>query len=674
MAKEYLTVDGKLVTIDGELVQVPDAEQLNDIADENGAYATQNQALTDDIEELIVNGVIDGSPRDVYDSLEALQTAYPSGASGVYLTSDNGHWYWWNGSSWNDGGVYQATGLDDETQKIINDTESILYKYFDIGKKVLKATFEIGTPKMYGGGYVIDKTEANRLGAFIGNLDIKVGYTISLPNYDTYDYAIGENDADGYRWIPNGTGGYLGKDYTFTADDVLHTKVVIVKKKDNSTMTQTDVDYISNNLTIGKNGKNRETLSFKQDIFNYYDKRFMHFSFDDVSICLQNLVSNKTTFTSIFKDPFLAKLKYWHDTYNAKFSLYVYYSNFKNLDNTYKQEFKDNADWLKFGLHIGENIENYNSANATYDKANSDYLAFLNKALEIGGTLDIVDRCPRLHNFGGNEVSLLGMKDTLGFIGCLTADDNRDSVYLTQKQQQYLLTHDKLYDERLDLLFLSTDMRLDWFMSGFTSSNTYDVPVKNNPYEELVYRLSLKDKLDKYDSIIVFTHEWQLYSTNHNLITTMANYIEQVFKFANDYNIPFDYPQYKFNSIVNYSNSNPFKIREEIVIDEWQNKAITSEGNLVDSTTRITNTKPLFLKNGDILVIKAPSGYKVNVVSYNNNNTIASTMTAFGDWQTTNQKILGDGKTYYKIALAKIDNSTVDETLSDSFTFILEHY
>ena len=89
MAKEYLTVDGKLVMVDGELVQVPDAEQLNDIADENDAYATQNQALTDDIEELIVNGVIDGSPRGVYDNLEALQTAYPSGASGVYVTADN---------------------------------------------------------------------------------------------------------------------------------------------------------------------------------------------------------------------------------------------------------------------------------------------------------------------------------------------------------------------------------------------------------------------------------------------------------------------------------------------------------------------------------------------------------------------------------------------------------
>ena len=98
MAKEYLLVDGKLVKADTKLVQVPDTENLNDLADENGAYATQSEEVANEIEELIVNGVIDGSPKGVYANLSALQTKYPSGASGVYLTSDNGHWYYWNGT------------------------------------------------------------------------------------------------------------------------------------------------------------------------------------------------------------------------------------------------------------------------------------------------------------------------------------------------------------------------------------------------------------------------------------------------------------------------------------------------------------------------------------------------------------------------------------------------
>lgn len=114
MAKEYLQVNGQmLMTEDGKLIQVPDSENLNDLADTNGVMATQSEEVTNEIEDLIVNGVIDGSPRGVYDNLSALQTAYPSGANGVYLTSDNGHWYYWNGSAWTDGGVYQGIEISD---------------------------------------------------------------------------------------------------------------------------------------------------------------------------------------------------------------------------------------------------------------------------------------------------------------------------------------------------------------------------------------------------------------------------------------------------------------------------------------------------------------------------------------------------------------------------------
>lgn len=134
MAKEYLMVDGKLVKADTKLVQVPDTENLNDLADENGAYATQSEEVANEIEELIVkNGVIDGSPKGVYANLSALQTAYPSGASGVYLTSDNGHWYYWNGSAWTDGGVYQSSeDVKQIKEDLVNESNKITTDHFDI--------------------------------------------------------------------------------------------------------------------------------------------------------------------------------------------------------------------------------------------------------------------------------------------------------------------------------------------------------------------------------------------------------------------------------------------------------------------------------------------------------------------------------------------------------------
>lgn len=123
MAKEYLMVDGKVVLVDGELVQVPDEENLNDLADENGALATQSDEVANEIEDLIVkNGVIDGSPRGVYENLSALQTAFPTGAPGVYVTTDNGHWYYWNGTQYVDGGIYQSS---EDINQIKEDLDNI---------------------------------------------------------------------------------------------------------------------------------------------------------------------------------------------------------------------------------------------------------------------------------------------------------------------------------------------------------------------------------------------------------------------------------------------------------------------------------------------------------------------------------------------------------------------
>lgn len=52
-----------------------------------------------------------GSPKGVYTTLAALRTAYPTGTTGAYLVTADGKWYYWNGTAWTAGGVYQSTGL-----------------------------------------------------------------------------------------------------------------------------------------------------------------------------------------------------------------------------------------------------------------------------------------------------------------------------------------------------------------------------------------------------------------------------------------------------------------------------------------------------------------------------------------------------------------------------------
>lgn len=50
----------------------------------------------------------------------------------------------------------------------------------------------------------------------------------------------------------------------------------------------------------------------------------VHISFDDVSLCLQDLANNKAIYSSIFDNQFLADLRNLHSQTGACFTLYVY--------------------------------------------------------------------------------------------------------------------------------------------------------------------------------------------------------------------------------------------------------------------------------------------------------------------------------------------------------------
>ncbi|HFU4486168.1 TPA: hypothetical protein ACGPAZ_000312 [Streptococcus suis] len=69
--------------------------------------------------EAKIRNIVSASPKGVYENLSALQSAHPTGDNGIYLTSNNGHWNYWNGSTWTDGGVYQATEI--EFASVTND-------------------------------------------------------------------------------------------------------------------------------------------------------------------------------------------------------------------------------------------------------------------------------------------------------------------------------------------------------------------------------------------------------------------------------------------------------------------------------------------------------------------------------------------------------------------------
>lgn len=79
-----------------------------------------------------INSRVDGIDRGyggTYATLANLQTAFPTGDAKRYVVSADGHWYYWNGTVWADGGVFQSTGIGDgtvTTSKLAPDTSMLI--------------------------------------------------------------------------------------------------------------------------------------------------------------------------------------------------------------------------------------------------------------------------------------------------------------------------------------------------------------------------------------------------------------------------------------------------------------------------------------------------------------------------------------------------------------------
>ena len=387
--------------------------------------------------------------------------------------------------------------------------------------------------------------DKNRLTADISQLNLKVGDKIGLKNYSTYRIAIGQNNPQ-VGWI----GGYAGIDTILTEKNYTMAKVIVIKRADEADITDADIKNIYDLFfTTNKNKKaylkgksvSKENLNFK---LYEVSRNYIHLSFDDIEFCLKNLIENSDSFSSIFEEPFLKKLKELHDNYGACFSLYVWKcsSILANVTNKYSKEFIENSDWLKFGFHA-DRLQDYSNANK--EQIETDYNNFISKIIILTGGINSIDRIPRLNMFKGNKEVCESMRDCdCGIYGLLSADDTRETYYLSENQRSYLRNHSKLYDLNTGLVFYSSNMRLDWFNDNFSSSYDYNVPTKKTPYDELKYLYEKKEYGDLFQPLIVFTHEWEVYSNNY-VLNEKIDRVEQVCKFASDYNFTFDFPMNK---------------------------------------------------------------------------------------------------------------------------------
>lgn len=120
----------------------------------------------------------------------------------------------------------------------------------------------------------------------------------------------------------------------------------------------------------------------------------VHYSIDDVWKSLLWLTEHRPS--SLFEMRFFGTLKYFHETFDAKFTLYCIAEgpgySFCRIPPDYREEFLENSAWLRFGFHSVtdqpfKETESYQES----------FFAFVKKQEELGmGKTDTL----RLHSWG----------------------------------------------------------------------------------------------------------------------------------------------------------------------------------------------------------------------------------------------------------------------------------
>ncbi|MDD3319855.1 MAG: T9SS type A sorting domain-containing protein [Paludibacter sp.] len=259
-------------------------------------------------------------------------------------------------------------------------------------------------------------------------------------------------------------------------------------------------------------------------------QKIMHFSFDDSYNFLIDLKAKKNSYKSIFENPLLGKLKSYHDTYGAVFSLYCFtYSpgaawNIEPLPIAFAEELVKNSDWLKLGFH------GKNSGYSAADWRVQYYYDFQKVLPDIEGREKCFDLVPRLSSFGVNSTLVYcdSLRDaTPGLLGFLTADDTRNSYYLNTDQSYYINHNDSLYDAENKLYFFRSEWRLEGVKSMVPFLAQYLTPTYAN----------------RCNVMPIFTHEYGVYNSKLGLLDKgLFQKIDTCITWAIQNNYKFDYP------------------------------------------------------------------------------------------------------------------------------------
>lgn len=213
-------------------------------------------------------------------------------------------------------------------------------------------------------------------------------------------------------------------------------------------------------------------------------------SLDDVKGFFKYM-AGASDINSIFDTITLGFLRELHRVFGTEFSLFCMFRSkefsLEQVPDKYRAEFQQNQDWLHFGFHSLDESSDYSKA--TLERIVEDYRITMVQVSRITGITSFSDTI-RLHGFAGSREVCRGLR-TKGIHCLLTADDDRLSYYLSQKECERI-RREGIYFEKSEGI---------WFCRSLTRLEKSVDPIKE-----------MQDASEiGVGTIAVFTHEWQMH-------------------------------------------------------------------------------------------------------------------------------------------------------------------
>ena len=262
-------------------------------------------------------------------------------------------------------------------------------------------------------------------------------------------------------------------------------------------------------------------------------------SSDDNILFLADITKHADTYTSIFDNPYLALYKKAHDLYGAKVHINLFYEfddlartlfssdreyfNLSMMTDKFREEFRENADWLKLAFHAKSEMPDMPYKNTDTKTIRDDCIAVCREIVRFAGPECISDSTTvhwgEANREGVRALRALGFRSLTGYFDLDESDLPYVSYYADRELVLHVHERDFFVDTEEDMIFGKIDRVLN---VDTLDSIKEDIPaLVNDPH--------------RGGFISVMIHEQYFYSDYEKYLPDFAERVLYACKYLHDH-------------------------------------------------------------------------------------------------------------------------------------------